>query len=334
MNILAMAGNYLNTQVLGAVVDQDVLHISSDIIDPQLLPLPSRLAEEERSHDGDQQQPWGDLIREVLPEILGRLPFEERLRTAPLVCKGWRNATFDPACWRSVDTDGWFKRREEADYWWEFECEPVMELVVKSVVDRSRGLLEELRARHCTDAAIDYIADRCPRLAVLSISSSLFVTDKSVTNLAAGCPRLKVLDVSDCYNISNQALEAVGRNCKSLGSLSRNMVNKDWEPNYRHVVHGLGLIPGGDEEAIVVSEYMVNLQHLEMKKTSLSNLGLAYLARGCSQLKSLNLACCTSLSGWALDKVSEKCPNIVDFTRPIAPRLHISSDTLNVPFGF
>jgi hypothetical protein len=162
----------------------------------------------------------------------------------------------------------------------------------------------------------------------LSISNSLNVTDSSVTNLAAGCPKLRVLDFSDCYNISSQALEAVGLNCKSLVWLNRNMVDN----GNRHLLQQLPGVPGGDEEALVVSKHMVNLKHLELMKTSLSNRGLALIVRSCGQLESLNLACCTAISPEALDRVSLKCPNITDFVKPISPRMHVQSHRLNVLF--
>lgn len=281
-------------------------------------------------------RPWADLSSDALREVFTRLPFEERLRIVPLVCKGWREATMDPACWRNIDMEGWFEARVAADYWWEFECEPVIERLVKTAVDWSCGQLEVLRTKHCTDAALDYLADRCLSLSVLSISKSLFVTDSSVAKLASTCRKLKALDVSDCYNISNKALKAVGENCESLVWLGRNMVDENLaQANLHQVVQrpSLNCVPGGDEEAIVVSKHMVNLEHLEMMKTSLSNKGLAHLARGCGQLKSLNVACCTYLSPEALDKVSEKCPNIVEFTKPITPRMHVDSSRLRILFG-
>ncbi|CAM6086467.1 unnamed protein product [Calypogeia fissa] len=284
----------------------------------------------------ERDRPWADLGNDALTEVFSRLSLEEKLRTVPIVCKGWRNATLEPACWRNVDMEEWFEKRVQADYWWEFECEPIVERLVMKAVDLSCGQLEELRTRHCTDPALDYIAERCPSLTVLSIPTSLFVTDGSVANLAPSCPKLKVLDVSDCYNISNQALAAVGQNCKSLAWLSRNMVDRDLvranlDPAKR-LTPGSHL-PGGDEEAIVVSKHMANLKHLEMMKTSLSNKGLAHLARGCGQLQTLNLACCTDLSPEALDRVSAKCPNIVEFTKPITPRMHVDSNLLRILFG-
>lgn len=97
---------------------------------------------------------------DLLAEVFSRLPFEDRMRTVPLVCKAWRSASSDPTCWRIVDMDGWFEKRVQDDIWWEFECEPRVEFLVKKIVDQSCGQLRELRTMHCSDGAIEYIADR------------------------------------------------------------------------------------------------------------------------------------------------------------------------------
>ncbi|CAM6090785.1 unnamed protein product [Calypogeia fissa] len=280
------------------------------------------------SDAANQGPAWANLNPDALAEVFSRLPFEDRMRTLPLVCKGWRNASSYPVCWMYLDFQDWFQKRADKDYLWEFDSEPTVERLVMKAVDMSGGQLRELRTRYCTDAAVDYIADRCPSLTVLAIPNSLSATDRSITKLAAKCSKLQELDLSDCYNISNQALEAVGRQCKSLVWLGRNMLQKRNDPSPI-----TGPIPGGDEEAIVVSKHMGKLKHLEMKRTSLSDRGLAHLARGCGELESLNLACCTAISPKALARVTEKCPNIVDFTKPIAPRMHVDSQRLRILFG-
>lgn len=278
--------------------------------------------------DTGREGPWAGLIGEALAEVFSRLPFEDRMTTVPLVCKAWKEASLDPACWRNVDMNGWFQGKVDEDYWWEFECESEVEFYIRKVVDRSHGQLIELHTMHCTDASIEHVAENCPSLTELSMPNSLLVTDKSAAKLAARCPKLEKLDVSDCYNISNQAMEAFGRSCTSLAWLGRNMLKMN-----QMSAETSGPEPGGDEEAIVMSKHMGKLKHLEMKRTSLSDLGLAHLAKGCGQLETLNLACCSALSPNALANVSRQCTNLKDFTKPITPRLHVShQDFLMVLF--
>lgn len=267
------------------------------------------------------------LIGEVLlAQVFKWLPFEERLTTVPLVCKSWRSASFDPSCWRVVDMNGWFKKRVDDDFMWEFEfdCEDEMEFYIKKVVDRSCGQITELQTMHCSDGAVEYLAERCPNLTVLSIQDSPYVTSQAVKKLAESCKKLERLDLSDCYSIGNETLEAFGRNCKSLVWLARNMVrtNDFLSP---------GPVLDGDDEATIVSKYLTNLTHLEMKKSSLSDVGLAHIVRACRHLESLNLACCT-LSPYALDQVPKFCPRLKDFVKPIVPRMHVNPKFLMVLF--
>lgn len=112
---------------------------------------------------------WTGLLPEALTEIFRRLPFEDRLRVVPQVCKSWNAASYDPACWTVVDMEPWFHRRTEEDYWWEFECEATVDHLVKTVVDRSCGQLRELRTMHVSDTAIDYIAERCVPVRCVSL---------------------------------------------------------------------------------------------------------------------------------------------------------------------
>lgn len=103
---------------------------------------------------------WAKLNPDALAEIFCRVPFEDRMRTLPLVCKGWRNASSYPACWRYLDMLDWFQKRAEKDYLWEFESESAVENVIMKAVDKSCGQLRLLRTKNCSDAAINYIADR------------------------------------------------------------------------------------------------------------------------------------------------------------------------------
>jgi hypothetical protein len=103
---------------------------------------------------------WANLNPDALAEIFSHIPFEERLRRLPLVCKAWRSASSYPACWRYLDMQDWFNKRAESDYLWEFESEPTVEKVVMKAVDMSQGQLKELRVRHCPDSVVHYITDR------------------------------------------------------------------------------------------------------------------------------------------------------------------------------
>ncbi|KAG6551317.1 hypothetical protein Mapa_007103 [Marchantia paleacea] len=274
---------------------------------------------------------WSILLDEALAEIFQRLPLPERLQVVPMVCKNWKKVACDPTSWRVIDMVPWIQQKMDAECMWEYDCEPVVDRLVKILVDRSRGLLRELRTMYVSDDAIEYMADRCPLLEVLTMQSSLGVTNKSALKLATMSPKLRHLDVSDCYNISKQALMAFGDNCPSLEWLGRNMVNQNAT---NHAFESTSSPPGGDEEAITMSKHYPRLKHLEMKKTCISDRGLRHLAIGCRNLQSLNVACCYVLSPKALDDVSKNCTNLREFTKPITPRMHISPNDFQATMLF
>ncbi|KAL2649360.1 hypothetical protein R1flu_017488 [Riccia fluitans] len=261
--------------------------------------------------------PWASLMRELLANVFERLPFDERLKTVPLVCKDWRTASQDPICWRDVDMEPWIKARRESDYGWEFDCKEELEDVVKLVVDRSQGQLRRLRTMFSSNESVHYIAENCPLLIDLSISESFLVEDESALLLAENCRRLETLDLSDCYLLTTRSIEMFGKNCCSLISFSRNMLRT-------HECTAKDL-PNGDEEAVAIGSHMRALKQLELKKlTSLTDFGLMQIATGCKNVESLNIACCSGVSPSAMEKVSTMCSKLKAFVKPINPRLTVN----------
>ncbi|EFJ32493.1 hypothetical protein SELMODRAFT_85659 [Selaginella moellendorffii] len=240
---------------------------------------------------------WEQLLPDLLAQILARLPFEERFLSAPLVCKRWNRACKEePHCWTSVDIEPWFLARVQQDFWWEFECDDQIKWIIHEVVDRSRGMLQDLRTMHCCDSSLEYIAHRCPKLVSLGIRNSLRVTDSSAMTLAYKCPLLASIDISDCYNISSAGLEALGRHCPRLIRLKRNMLR-----NSDRIERNKLLARGDDDEALVLSRSLRGIKHLEMKRGELSDEGLLHIARGCSRLEYLDVSLCAKLSAKGLD---------------------------------
>ncbi|KAG6554082.1 hypothetical protein Mapa_003997 [Marchantia paleacea] len=258
--------------------------------------------------------PWAGLTGEALAEVFDRLPFEDRLRAVPLVCKDWRIAALSPTAWRNVDMGPWMEAK--ADEYCDWESEADMKTAVHVVVDRSGGQLTRLRTGYCTNEIVDYIAAKCPLLEDLSIHHSFTVDDESATNLARSCRRLERLDLSECYNVSAASIQAFGLNCPSLVSFTRNMTDI--------LLYDDVVPPRGDEEAAAIAAHMVSLEVLHMRRmSSLTDSGLLLLARSCEQLERLDLACCDSLSPQGLDKVLSLCSKLRNFVRPIKARMHV-----------
>ncbi|KAL3685969.1 hypothetical protein R1sor_003991 [Riccia sorocarpa] len=188
---------------------------------------------------------WASLMNELLADVFVRLPFEERLTTIPLVCKGWKRATHEPACWRNVDMEPWLRAKCERTYDWEFGCSKELEPVVKLVVDRSKGQLRQLRTIFCSSKSVQYIAKNCPLLTNLThefcglelpdgdqeataigsymqglkhleLKKTISLTDFGLMHIASGCRDLESLNLACCSNVSPRALEKVSSMCPKL----------------------------------------------------------------------------------------------------------------------
>ncbi|KAL3701576.1 hypothetical protein R1sor_019598 [Riccia sorocarpa] len=294
------------------------------------------------------ESPWGSLMGDLLADVFVRLPFEELLKTVPLVCKAWRTVSQEPAFWTDVDMRPWIKDKCEANYGWEFDCKEEMEDAIKLVVNRSQGQLRCLRTMFCSNESLQYIAENCPLLIELSITESFYVEDERPTArtflirlpkreggprrmsrrdvrlysesalvLAETCRHLKSLDLSDCYRLTAKSLEILGKNCSGLIRFSRNMLRS-------REFSGIDL-PDKDQEAVAISSYMPGLKHLELKRSnSLTDCGLMHIAAGCKEVESLDLAGCGAVSPTALERVSALCLKLKVFVKPIIPRINFS----------
>lgn len=160
---------------------------------------------------------------------------------------------------------------------------------------------------------------RSPMLQVLSIKSCPNVTDLSITKIASTCSMLRVLDISYCYEISHKSLELIGRGCPNLKVLKRNLMN--WLDPSQHS----GIVPDeylnacpqdGDREAITISSFMHNLEHLELRFSKMTGDGLERISNGCGNLEHLDLFGCANLTSRAMERASAKLKNLKKLVRP------------------
>lgn len=71
---------------------------------PPSSPQPPPMVENPQESVEDIQPATNDSRRyEALVHVLELLPVDFRLAVVPLVCKEWRDAAFDPACWSHVE---------------------------------------------------------------------------------------------------------------------------------------------------------------------------------------------------------------------------------------
>lgn len=124
------------------------------------------------------------------------------------------------------------------------------------------------------------------------------MSDSIVEQIAGRFSSITFLDVSYCVKIGSRALEAIGKNCKMLVGLCRNM----------HPLDTAGK-PPEDEEALAIAATMPKLKHLEMAYHLISTASILQILSSCPQLEFLDLRGCWSV---ILDDkfVKEKFPKL------------------------
>uniref|UniRef100_A0A0D9W5L5 Uncharacterized protein n=1 Tax=Leersia perrieri TaxID=77586 RepID=A0A0D9W5L5_9ORYZ len=227
----------------------------------------------------------------VSPEILalvlrGRVATDEVARGAALVCRAWREAAASPDMWGDVDIEAWCRR---------VNCRPRADAAVRRLVARSQGTLRPLSAYRVGDAAFAYIA-------------ASEVSDQAVEKYAECLPALRVLDISNCLKISSSGIEALGRHCKLLVQLKRNMPPPE-------IPHGYNAVPNVvNDEALAVANTMPKLEHLELAYGLFSDIGLGAILTKCPLLRTLDI-----LGSWNVrleGDIEERCCALESFREP------------------
>ncbi|ERM97330.1 hypothetical protein AMTRI_Chr04g183880 [Amborella trichopoda] len=225
--------------------------------------------------DDEAMRCWDDLVPDALAVILGKVGLEEKLSVVPRVCKLWRRAVAGPMCWQEVDIEEWCHRSHPEQ----------VERMVKMLVSRGGAALCNLSVSRLQDDAIfAFIVQHgggSLRTLKLPVSE---VSDAVVEEMASKLSSLTTLDISYCSKMGCKALEAIGRNCKSLVGLSRNMNPIGWEAH-----------TGNDEEAMAIATTMPRLKHLEMFYGQLTETGLRAIYAGCQELEHLDVRGCHNL---------------------------------------
>ena len=103
---------------------------------------------------------WTELTPECLLDIFSRLSIGQLWNGPMLVCKTWTKLCHDPSLNITLDLEAEFLSSEDSNHWWSPEFEEKVDSTIRSVVDRSKGGLKEIRVRHCTDQSLSYVAER------------------------------------------------------------------------------------------------------------------------------------------------------------------------------
>lgn len=107
------------------------------------------------------------------------------------------------------------------------------------------------------------------------------INDSVVEQVAARFSSLTYLDVSYCRNIGGPALEAIGKHCKNLAVLRRNM-------------HPLEIIDkiSQNDEAFAIAKTMPKLKHLEIAYLLICTEAVLKIIVSCPELELLDIRGC------------------------------------------
>ncbi|XP_020269732.1 F-box protein SKIP1-like [Asparagus officinalis] len=271
----------------------------------------------------EQTRDWSDLTPVLLVNAFRRLSLRDRWAGAMLTCKSWLEASKDSSLFSSLDLEPYFDAAGSGSGdligWWTAGFERRIDSMIRSVADWGAGSVREVRVRHCSDGSISLLAERSPKLEVLSIQSSQSVTDASISRIALSCSMLRELDISNCYEISYKSLETIGDNCPNLTILRRNFMN--WLDPSQHT----GIVPDeylrncpqdGDMEATAIARAMPKLKHLELRFSKLTAAGLISVSEGCQELEVLDLFGCVNLTSRGIEQSSANLKNLIKLIKP------------------
>ncbi|KAG5413095.1 hypothetical protein IGI04_000662, partial [Brassica rapa subsp. trilocularis] len=219
---------------------------------------------------------WTELTPECLLDIFSRLSIGQLWNGPMLVCKTWTKLCHDPSLNITLDLEAEFLSSEDSNHWWSPEFEEKVDSTIRSVVDRSKGGLKEIRVRHCTDQSLSYVAERCPNLEVLGVTYSPKITVESMRKIASNCTKLIELDISCSYEISGYCIELVGTSCKNIHILKRNLMRP--------------------LEITRLKRQCIYVKHLELRFSTLTDRALSKLCKQCSNLEYLDLFGCSYLT--------------------------------------
>ncbi|XP_058752321.1 F-box protein SKIP19-like [Vicia villosa] len=218
---------------------------------------------------------WLELPRDITTSILQRLGTVEIVTSACLVCPLWWNICKDPLMWHTIHMTNFirlFHKNHSDDL-----------KICCYAVERSCGHLIDINIKFfANDDLLECIAENASNLQNVQLLNCLSISDKGFIEAVRKFSQLEKLDISHC-NLSNVSLEVLGRSCTLLKSL----IFKRFGSEYQG---------GDDNEALVISETMTGLCHLDIEGNRLTNVGLLSVLDKCPLLEYLDIQECYNLN--------------------------------------
>ena len=158
--------------------------------------------------------------------------------------------------------------------------------------------LESLLLQSCsqlTDVGVESLAAGCPALVRISLASCKHVTDAGMVALVSGCPSLTDVDFSGCNEVTVQGIGALAAAAPALARLA---------------LCGLPGLTDAGLDMVATLQHLIAIELADCPR--LSPAGLAKLAGGCPQLRSVSLARSRrAVSKEALGAVATGCTELV-----------------------
>ncbi|XP_059636632.1 F-box protein FBW2-like [Cornus florida] len=238
--------------------------------------------------EGADFRRWDELIPDALGLIFSNLSLQEMLTVVPLVCKSWRKAVMGPYCWQEIDIEEWSNRSKPDN----------IERMLRMLITRSSGSLRKLCVSGLpNDLIFSFVAEHAGALQNLRLLRS-DMSDLIVEQVSGRLSTITFLDLSYCCKIGARALEAIGKHCKLLAVLRRNMHPLDME----------GML-SQEDEAYAIARTMPKLKQLEMAYLLIDTECVLEIISSCPKLEFLDLRGCWSVK---LDEkyVKDKFPKL------------------------
>jgi hypothetical protein len=137
------------------------------------------------------------------------------------------------------------------------------------------------------------------------------ISDQIVEKYAECFPALRVLDISNCLKITSRGIEAIGRHCKLLVQLKRNMP----PPPPPKGNNAAPIVV--EDEALAVANTMPMLKQLELPYGLFSDIGLDAILTKCPLLCTLNIL--GSLNVRLEGDIEDRCCALKSFREPWEP---------------
>lgn len=229
--------------------------------------------------EGTDLRNWGDLIPDTLGLIFKNLPLKVILTVIPSVCKAWAKAVDGPYCWQEINIEEWSSQSEPH----------LIDRMLQMLITRSCGSVRKIHVS-CLghDQTFSLITDHAVSLQTLILQRSN-ISNSIVEQVAAKLSTISILDLSSCCQIRAPALEAIGKNCKLLGTFKWNMHPLDVEDKPSHA-----------DEAHAIAKTMLKLNQLELAYLNIDTNNALDILSCCPELEFLDVRGCWSVK---LDKM-------------------------------